>query len=85
MIASSGDIKQVLLNDIPNTSMQSWKQLSDGLIDRLVAEVQEMRVLGARNRVTTVLKEDGLLLDVDGSLNNEGAAPRPIPRNFSVS
>ena len=72
MIASSGDIKQVLLNGIPNTSMQSWKQLSDGLIDRLVAEVQEMRVLGARNRVTTVLKEDGLLLDVDGSLNNEG-------------
>ena len=48
--------------------MQSWKQLSAGLIDRLVTEVQQMQVLGARQRVSAVLKEDGLLVDGDGNL-----------------
>ncbi|MCS5632737.1 MAG: cytochrome c, partial [Pirellulaceae bacterium] len=72
MIASADDIKLVLLNGIPNTSMQSWKQLSAGLIDRLVAEVQQMQILGARQRVSAVLKEDGLLVDGDGNLSSEG-------------
>ena len=72
MIASTDDIKLVLLNGVPNTSMQSWKQLSAGLIDRLVAEVQQMQIHGARQRVTLVLKEDGLLVDNDGNLNSEG-------------
>ncbi len=71
MIASADDIKLVLLNGVPNTSMQSWKQLSTGLIDRLVAEVQQMQIIGARQRVLTVLKEDGLLVD-NGILNSEG-------------
>jgi mono/diheme cytochrome c family protein len=71
MIASADDIKLVLLNGVPNTSMQSWKQLSDGLIDRLVAEVQEMQIIGAQQRVLTVLKEDGLLVD-NGNLNSAG-------------
>ncbi len=72
MIASAGDIKAVLLNGVPNTSMQSWKQLSAGLIDRLVAEVQQMQVIGARQRASAVLKEDGLLIDGNGNLNSEG-------------
>jgi mono/diheme cytochrome c family protein len=72
MIASTGDIKAVLLNGVPNTSMQSWKQLSGGLIDRLVAEVQQMQVIGARQRASAVLKEDGLLIDGNGNLNSEG-------------
>jgi mono/diheme cytochrome c family protein len=72
MIASADDIKAVLLNGVPNTSMQSWKQLSAGLIDRLVAEVQQMQVLGARQRAAAVLKEDGLLIDGNGNLNSEG-------------
>ncbi len=72
MIASAGDIKAVLLNGVPNTSMQSWKQLSAGLIDRLVTEVQQMQVMGAKQRVSAVLMEDGLLVDGDGNLNSEG-------------
>ena len=72
MVASAGDIKAVLLNGVPNTSMQSWKRLSPGLIDRLVAEVQQMQVFGARQRVSAVLREDGLLIDGDGNLNSEG-------------
>lgn len=71
MIASADDIKLVLLNGVPNTSMQSWKQLSDGLLDRLVAEVQQMQIIGARQRVMRVLKEDGLLVD-NGNLNSAG-------------
>lgn len=71
MIASADDIKLVLLNGVPNTSMQSWKQLSDGLLDRLVAEVQQMQTIGARQRVMRVLKEDGLLVD-NGNLNSAG-------------
>ena len=72
MIASADDIKLVLLNGVPNTSMQSWKQLSARLIDRMVTEVQEMQIIGARQRVLAVLKEDGLLVDIDGNLNSEG-------------
>jgi mono/diheme cytochrome c family protein len=72
MIASGDDIKQVLLHGVPNTSMQSWKQLSAGLLDRLVVEIQQMQIMGARQRVTLVLLEDGLLLDDDGSLNSMG-------------
>ena len=72
LVASMDDIKQVLLNGVPNTSMQSWKQLSDGLLDRLVLEIRQMQIMGARHRVTLVLKEDGLLVDVDGNLNSTG-------------
>jgi mono/diheme cytochrome c family protein len=72
MIASGDDIKAILLNGVPNTSMPSWKQLSAGLIDRLVTEVQQLQVLGAQQRVSAVLKEDGLLVDSDGNLNSEG-------------
>jgi len=72
MIASGDDIKQVLLNGVPNTSMQSWKQLSSALIDRLVSEIQQMQIKGARQRVTLVLKEDGLLIDDAGHLNTKG-------------
>lgn len=72
MVASADDIKQVLLDGVPNTSMQSWKELSGGLIDRLVAEIQQMQITGARQRVTLVLKEDGLLVDSDGNLNSQG-------------
>ena len=72
MIASTDDIKLVLLNGVPNTSMQSWKQLSAGLLDRLVTEVQQMQIHGARQRVTLVLKEDGLLVNNDGELNSKG-------------
>jgi mono/diheme cytochrome c family protein len=72
MIASADDIKHVLHNGVPNTSMQSWKQLSAGLIDRLVAEIQQMQLVGARQRVSLVLKEDGVLVDDEGNLNSEG-------------
>lgn len=72
MVSSADDIKRVLLNGVPNSSMQSWKQLSAGLIDRLVAEVQQLQMIGARHRVMTELKEDGLLIDLDGNLNSEG-------------
>ncbi len=68
-IASTDDIRHVLINGVSNTSMQSWKQLSAGLIDRLVREVQQMQSFGARRRVTFVLKEDGLLVDEYGELN----------------
>jgi mono/diheme cytochrome c family protein len=72
MVASSDDIKQVLLNGVPNTSMQSWKQLSGELVNRLVSEIQQMQIRGARQRVIAVLKEDGLLVDSDGNLNSKG-------------
>ena len=72
MIATADDIKQVLLTGVPNTSMQSWRQLSDGLIDRLVIEIRQMQVQGARQRVTLALQEDGLLVDGDGKLNVAG-------------
>ena len=72
MVASSDDIKQVLLNGVPNTSMQSWKQLSGELVDRLVSEIQQMQIMGARQRVILVLKEDGVLVDSDGNLNSKG-------------
>jgi len=72
MIATADDIKQVLLTGVPNTSMQSWKQLSDGLIDRLVIEIRQMQIQGARQRVTLALLEDGLLVDGDGKLNLTG-------------
>jgi mono/diheme cytochrome c family protein len=72
MIASGEDIKRVLLNGVPNTSMQSWKQLSEGLLDRLVVEVQQMQIHGARQRATAVLQEDGLLVNDDGELTADG-------------
>jgi mono/diheme cytochrome c family protein len=72
LVASADDIKQVLLDGVPNSSMQSWKELSGGLIDQLVSEIQQMQITGARHRVTLVLKEDGLLVDSDGNLNTEG-------------
>ncbi|MEC7566966.1 MAG: c-type cytochrome [Planctomycetota bacterium] len=72
LVASADDLKRVIKNGIPGTSMQNWSVLNDDLIDRLVVEIGEMQKLGARLRAENEVREDGNYVDANGTVTKAG-------------
>jgi DMSO reductase family type II enzyme heme b subunit len=62
-VPSRDDLHAVLLRGIPGSSMPPWAHLSQVERDALVDEVMRLRLLGARARYVTILREEDELTD----------------------